>query len=306
MQCPLQLNTVSQVSLSGFGTSAHATIRSGSFLRHSDHVRVQRFFCKTCKKSFSSESKSPLKYQKKRHLNDFFFALFASGMSQRRAARLLTVNKKTVVRKFLFLGEACVQDLLLRKHLPKRDIGNFTFDEMETFEHTKMKPLSIALAVEDKTRLILDFKVSSMKAKGLLAERSRKKYGPRKDERKKNLKALLQNLKTLSPKPRTIKSDMCPHYPLPVKQTFPDSEHQVFKGKRGCVVGQGELKAVGFDPLFSLNHTAAMLRANINRLFRRTWNTTKKPECLTYHIAIYVFYHNLRLLKDIDPPLNNS
>jgi hypothetical protein len=219
----------------------------------------------------------------------------------------LSVNQKTIVRKFTFLGKTCLNDITNRKHLPQRTIGDFTFDEMETFEHTKMKPLSIALAVEEGTRLILDFKVSSMKAKGLLAERSRKKYGLRKDERKKNLNELLSVLKTLSPNPVTIKSDMCPHYPSPVKRIFPKSYHQVFKGKRGCVVGQGELKAVGFDPLFSLNHTAAMLRANINRLFRRTWNTTKKPECLIYHIAIYVFFHNLRLIKNAGfTPLNSS
>jgi len=170
---------------------------------------------------------------------------------------------------------------------------------METFEHTKMKPLSIALAVEEKTRLIIDFKVSAMRAKGLLAERSRKKYGIRKDERKKNLNLLLSRLKLLSPNPVMIKSDMNPHYLNPVRKIFPKSFHQTFKGKRGCIVGQGELKSGGFDPLFSFNHTAAMLRANINRLARRTWSTTKKSECLSYHIAIYVFYHNLRLLKNV-------
>jgi hypothetical protein len=40
-----------------------------------------------------------------------------------------------------------------------------------------------------------------------------------------------------------------------------------------------------------------MLRANINRLFRRTWCTTKKPECLRQHIAVYVEFHNTVLLK---------
>jgi len=45
------------------------------------------------------------------------------------------------------------------------------------------------------------------------------------------------------------------------------------KGRRECVVGQGELKGGGFDPLFSLNHTCAMIRAHVSRLFRRTWNT---------------------------------
>jgi len=66
---------------------------------------------------------------------------------------------------------------------------------------------------------------------------------------------------------------------------------------RGCVAGQGELKKIGFDPLFSLNHTYAMMRANINRLFRRTWNTTKDPRKLRDHIDLYVWYHNSELTE---------
>jgi hypothetical protein len=63
------------------------------------------------------------------------------------------------------------------------------------------------------------------------------------------------------------------------------------------VVGQGELKKVGRDPLFSLNHTCAMLRANLNRLFRRTWCTTKRIDRLEAHLWIYVRFHNEVLLK---------
>ncbi len=39
-----------------------------------------------------------------------------------------------------------------------------------------------------------------------------------------------------------------------------------------------------------------MLRANINRLFRKTWNTTKKVEALIDHLWIYVRYHNAVLV----------
>ena len=62
------------------------------------------------------------------------------------------------------------------------------------------------------------------------------------------------------------------------------------------MTGQGELKKLRFDPLFALNHTCAMLRANINRLFRRTWCTTKKKECLEDHLAVYMDFHNRVLL----------
>jgi hypothetical protein len=53
-----------------------------------------------------------------------------------------------------------------------------------------------------------------------------------------------------------------------------------FKGGKSGVAGQDELKKVGRDPLFWVNHTLAMRRANINRLIRKTWCTTKKVQPL--------------------------
>jgi hypothetical protein len=40
-----------------------------------------------------------------------------------------------------------------------------------------------------------------------------------------------------------------------------------------------------------------MLRANMNRLFRKTWCTTKTPAGLIDHLSLYVGYHN-RVLTD--------
>ncbi|MEK6774013.1 MAG: hypothetical protein AABY64_08735, partial [Bdellovibrionota bacterium] len=94
-----------------------------------------------------------------------------------------------------------------------------------------------------------------------------------------------------------IKSDQNPHYPKDVMRDFPRASHEKFKGRKACVVGQGELKKIGYDPLFSLNHTCAMFRAHVSRLFRRTWCTTKKSERLSYHLAIYAVYHNQSLKK---------
>jgi hypothetical protein len=175
------------------------------------------------------------------------------------------------------------------------------FDDMETFEHTKCKPLSITLAVEEKTRRILGFEVSEMPAKGLLARISRKKYGVRKDLRPEGRRKLFQTLKAIVHENSQIKSDENPHYPKDVKRHFPKAQHLTFKGKRGAVVGQGELKKIGFDPLFSLNHTCAVLRERVNRLKRRTWSTTKKPERLRLHMALVALHHNLTL-----PPLKNA
>lgn len=215
----------------------------------------------------------------------------------RECARILNIHRTTVQRKKTFLAIGAIE--WLSKFRLKKQVHELQFDDMETFEHSKCKPVSITLAVEKRTRLILGFKVASMPAKGLLVKKAFKKYGPRPDHRKLARIELFEELKICVNEHATIESDQNPHYEPDVKTHFPNASYMTFKGRRGCVVGQGELKGGGFDPLFSLNHTCAMLRANINRLFRRTWCTTKKISGLEEHIAIYSKSHNERILAKI-------
>ena len=89
---------------------------------------------------------------------------------------------------------------------------------------------------------------------------------------------------------------MNPYYVDDVREFFPKARHETSKGRRALEVGQGELKGGGYDPLFSINHTLAMIRANVNRLVRRTWCTTKQRDRLVGHLTLYALYHNLVLL----------
>lgn len=149
--------------------------------------------------------------------------------------------------------------------------------------------------VEFKSRRILGFRVSSMPAKGHLARLSRKKYGCREDGRVRARRNLFEEIKDLVLPTALIRSDSNPHYKNDVKRYFPKATYEVVMGGRAAITGQGELKKQVWDPIFSLNHTCAMLRAHINRLFRRTWCTTKKPDQLEKHIALYALEHNRRL-----------
>ncbi len=168
---------------------------------------------------------------------------------------------------------------------------------MKTSEHTKCKPISIALAVEKKTRFILGFEVSRIPADGHLARLARKKYGYRPNDRDKGLDLLFKVLKpVVSPKAK-IMSDEWSTYPRHVRKYFPEADYEQVKGERGSVAGQGELKKVKFDPLFSLNHTCAMFRANVSRLIRRTWCTTKRIDRLVDHLWLYTMFHNEEFAK---------
>lgn len=271
-------------------------VSRGFFRRKSDSRLIRRFHCKRCLKNFSASTLHSAFRQKKRNKNEKLRRLLASGISLRRSARELGMSRTTIARKLLYLGKQS-RMRLYEMNQSRSLVNTVEFDDQETFEHTKCKPLSITLAVESGTRWILGFEIGQMNAKGHLTKIAFKKYGRRKDTRAKSRKCLFASLKNLVVSDCIIKSDENPHYPADVKLHFPKATHLTFKGQRGSIVGQGELKKVRFDPLFSLNHTCAMTRANINRLFRKTWCTTKIPERLSDHFAIYAVYHNENLQR---------
>lgn len=170
------------------------------------------------------------------------------------------------------------------------------FDDLITIEHTKLKPLSVSSIVEKHTRKILGARVSQIGAFGHLAELSRKKYGKRENTHREKLNELFLELRSYIHPNATFESDEHKFYPPVVGRYFPCAKHIRYKGGRGSIAGQGELKKLHFDPLFSINHTYAMLRGNINRLIRKTWCSTKKQSELQKHIDIYIYAFNTGLL----------
>lgn len=271
-------------------------IRSGRFRRKSDCRVVQKYRCLRCRRYFSNASTHPCVNQNKRQLNERIKRELCSGVSQRRLAKLLNVSRTTIARKLVFLGQQAKLELE-RLNRARKAAEVIEFDDMETFEHTKCKPLSLTLAVEHKTRWIFGIEVSQMPAKGKLSKMAFKKYGPRKDERFQGRSRLFTRIQPFVLRSALIKSDENPHYISDVKRFFPEARHERHKGQRGSIVGQGELKKIRFDPLFSLNHTCAMYRANVNRLFRKTWCTTKNRERLDFHLNMYAIFHNKLLLN---------
>ena len=132
------------------------------------------------------------------------------------------MTKNNTYKKFLWFGKLAQS---IKKNLLMQAEVLF-FDEMQTFEHTKCKPLSVALMVNEKYE-ILDIQVAEMPSTGKLAEISLKKYGPRNDHREEALHKLFQNTTgALTTAPALIKSDGHPSYPKLVKQYFPEIKYE--------------------------------------------------------------------------------
>jgi transposase-like protein len=275
--------------------------KHGKFFNQSIGRYVQRYKCKNCGGTYC-ETTSTIYYKKKRtSFLDAIFKLICSGMSQRRIALLLGLAQNTVASLLKIIGKIAVT-----KHSSfLKNLGNIqkiSFDEMETFEHTKCKPLSIVMMVSDERKYIMRSRVAIMPCAGPLASVSRKKYGFRPDHRVKALNTCLKSLKKHVSSHTKFKSDKCLRYPKCMKKNFPINIHDTYKGRRACIVGQGELKKIGRDPLFELNHTCAMTRDNIKRLSRRTWCTTKKPRSLQNILNVYIWFHNQLKSKNIKKP----
>ncbi len=275
-------------------------IKKGFFKRAAGLERIQKYLCKTCLRCFSAQTKA-LDYRfRLRTITQNVFTLLASGVSQKRLALVHHTRPRTIARRVIRYGECCKENLsIYRKGREK--VSVVLFDEMESFEHTNAKPLTLPIAVEQKTRKILALRAGAIAAKGLLAKDSVAKYGKRTCERKRVLDEMLADLKECTADKLWIKTDQSRHYPGPIRKHFPQAVHEAYKGRKPQDHGLGELKAGGFDPLFTLNHTYAMIRCNIKRLSRKTWATTKRVAQLEHLLYIYAWFHNMWLDRAKSP-----
>ena len=267
-------------------------IKKGHFRIKRLNQLVRKYQCKHCLKVSSSRTLKPDYRHKKMDLNSKLIKLLVEGSSLRASARILGMTYYNTYRKFLWLKK--VVDL--KKSKMSFSCTELQFDELETIHHTKCKPLSIALVVNEKYQ-ILEAKVAEMPAKGHLAEFSRKKYGLRKDERTEKLheafNAIKKQLKVL---PTKISSDAHPRYHSVVSTHFPEVNYIQYNRSeklRHQDRLHEKLSKKSFDPLFAINHKCALLRSHIRRLTRRSWCTTKKPENLQLHLDLFIISQDI-------------
>ena len=261
-------------------------IKKGYYKTKHNHQPVPRYQCKGCNKKFSTHTFSETYKQKKPELNKQIFKLYASNMTQRRIAKVLGINKNTVPVKFMFLAEKARKIHNTKLSTGKINTSLVQFDEMETFEHTRMKPLSIALAVKAKDGTIIDARVATMNAKGHLAAKSREKYGWFTDTRHVACTQVAQSiLKCSGGWDVKVISDSKRAYPNLLKIDKRITVEQVLSPK-------GKTRKGELNPMFWLNHICARIRLDLSRMGRKTWATTKKMDALQTHLDLYIAWHN--------------
>lgn len=245
--------------------------------------QVARYQCKLCHKTFSNRTFAADKNQKRPDINPQLASLLASGVTQRRSAKLLKIAYNTVCRRVPFLAnlarlahdEAHKQGVLATSFIQ--------FDEMQSFEHSAAKPLTIALAVRVKTGQILAVHVGRITAKGHLAHIGKTRYGWTVNESPQTCYAVLLEASRSASIGVTVECDGMTSYPNLIHLAMPTAI--VMPSARAPGNGAG-------TALRKLNHVCAKIRADIARLARRTWTTTKKRAKLQELLDIYVAWNN--------------
>lgn len=241
---------------------------------------VNRLQCKACGLNQSKRTGTENHRKRKQHLKDKITTLYCEGMSMRAIARALKINRKTVNRYFLENSKTARTRNLKRLQTGQIVTTYVQFDELETFEHTKKKPLGVEASIRAKTGEIISMKVGTIHVKGLTVSKEYIKTWNSQTNRRYAIADML--FETQHAMKKDYAMIACDNSPQPVKiakDIFGDGRVQVLnssqKNKR-------------------IDLTFLKLRQDISRLRRRTLATTKNRDRLQNHLDLYTDYHNLK------------
>ncbi len=166
----------------------------GYYRRLQTPTRIQRFTCKSCKRSFSTQTFANSYWQKRPDLDSKILMKTVGGMANRQIARDLKVSPKTVDRHISRMARHCMlfHNLMMEHSPPVREV---VVDGFESFEFSQYYPIHHHVAVDKETDFFLYFTDSELRRKGRMTEAQKR--------RRQELE-----LKLGRPDPKAIEKDM--------------------------------------------------------------------------------------------------
>jgi hypothetical protein len=256
---------------------------------------VTRFRCRGCRRTFSFTTFRYAYRQKKPHLDAALLELVCSGVSLRGAARLLSINRKTVTRKLWRLGRhglrqqrAVVQRGGLR--------GHFQLDELETFESNRFQPVTVPVLIEKHTYFVASVATAPIRRRGRMTPKQKARrsaherlHGRRPTASDAAVRRCLAVLSRHTDGSVQLESDRKPSYGRIGRRLLgPRLRHLTHDAAR---------RRDRANPLFPINHTNAMARYCLARLRRRTWCVTRRRAWL--EVALHAWAGWLNFCRGI-------
>jgi transposase-like protein len=209
--------------------------RRGTFTRACDGRKVQRFQCKGCKRTFSTQT-FRVDYRLRRPaLDGPIFCDLVSKVTQRQITRKLFCNRRTVARRLMIFGRHCqaFHERLLHARDPARCWqGRFLLDELETYEQNRrLKPVTVPVLVHRPSHCILHTSVGTLPPRRPLLPANQKKLvqlelteGRRRSESRTKVAECFQILKSVCASTSIVRvnTDQKHAYRALLKEAFGD------------------------------------------------------------------------------------
>ena len=264
-------------------------------------VAIPRFRCKVCRKGFSYQTFRIDYCDRRPHDNVPLMQALISGMSLRQAGRMLGMDCHSVQHKFRKIARHLrILNRSLTSALPAdRIIG---LDEMETFEHRSIQPVTVPMLVDDESKFVLSVGVAPIRRtakKGTRRQRRIEKFesqhGRRPDQGRQAVRRAFGRLQRLLGSRRaTLVTDE--------KFSYATERRRRFGPQVAHVTVNSKAPRTTQNPLFSINLTEAMMRDNNGRLRRRSWLVTKHRRRLLMQLEMFAAYRNwIRSRTNKDP-----
>lgn len=242
--------------------------------------KTQRYKCKVCKKTFTKRNNSINYRHRKQHLRDAITNMYCERMSLRGIARTLNISYPTVVK--YFRENAKLAKKATKKRLNEKGLitSYVQFDQLETYEHTKRKPVGIQLSIRHKTGEIISAKAGYIPIRALTVSKPYStEWNKRANQSNHTYRMLQETKKALNPKGSTI---TCDGYRPQIK-LLKNICKQPF-----ITIQPSSKEHKKIDRVFR------RMRQDMSRLGRKTLSTTKRLEHLQNHLDLYTDYHNIK------------
>jgi transposase-like protein len=266
-------------------------VRKGYYQSACRAEPVQRLRCRHCRQSFSSQTFRHDYRDRKPWCNALLLDYLTSGVGLRQAGRKVGLTIRAVQGKLRKFGRTCLR---LHENLSSRLPGHRTylFDEEETYERSKIWPLTMPVLIERETWFVVAVHAGSIRRLASEGSRRRalqdaheKRCGRRPDQSRECVRKVLMSLRRrVGEAPVTLLSDE--------KSSYRTLIRGVFGGAARHETTPGKAPRTTRNPLFPINTTLAMTRDNNGRLRRRSWLVSKLCECLIHQMTLFTVYRN--------------
>jgi transposase-like protein len=261
----------------------------GSFRRKHPPHTIQRFRCKACQRTFSTQTFCTTYWLKRSDLLPRVFKHTVAGSANRQLARAIGCSSATVDRMIGRLGRHC---LLYHRHLMEKasPFGDIAIDGLVTFERSQYFPFEHLVAVDRKSGFFIHFTDAALRRSGSMTDYQKRrrqeleKLHGRSDPQavEKATRSLLEVALQGAIK-ATVWSDKHRAYPRAIRWIHRLIDHQRIDSR---------IKRDRNHELFEINLLDLLLRHCLKNHTRETIAFSKRRQESAYRLAILLVWKN--------------